>query len=254
VVPQGGGIAEAGLVGDGVDGVVTFLEQLLGQQDALPGQPALRCGAGLPDETTGEGALGHVRAGGQLPHGQRLVEMRTQPLEQIPQGAVAERGDGLVDVLRLAAVTMRWHHHPPGDAVGDPGTLFLPDQVQAGVDAGRGARAGDHRIVVDVQHVRVDLGLWIATGQLGRTAPVRGAASSVQQAGLAQDEGSAAHAQYPRAALHRRTEGVEQVTGKQRGRVRTGRHRRLAGPDAQPLVLDRGQRDQVGFGQALQAA
>src|SRR6516164_1347333 len=150
VVAQGGRVAEAGPVGDRVHRLVALLEQLLGQQDALPDQPALRRGAGVLHEAPGEGPLGHVRPGGQLAYGQRLVQVRAQPFEQVPQRAVAGGGDRLVDVLRLAAVAVRRHHHAPGDAVGDPRALLLPDQVEARVDAGRRARAGDHRVVVDV--------------------------------------------------------------------------------------------------------
>ena len=95
-----------------------------------------------------------------------------QPLQQVAQGPVAGGGDRLHDVLGLAAVAVRRHDHPAGDAVGDAGALLLADQVQAGVDAGRGARAGDHRIVVDVEDVRVDLGLG------GTGGPVRPRAAS----------------------------------------------------------------------------
>src|SRR5215471_4705545 len=66
VVAQGGRVAETGPVGDHVHRLVALLEQLLGQQDALPDQPALRRGAGVLHEAAGEGPLGHVRPGGQL--------------------------------------------------------------------------------------------------------------------------------------------------------------------------------------------
>src|SRR5205823_4661507 len=149
VVTQRGRVAEPGPVGDRVHRLVALLQQLLGQQDALPDQPALRRGAGVLYEPAGEGPFGHVRARGQLAYGQRLVQVRAQPLEQLPQGPVTGGGDRLVDVLRLAAVAMRRHHHAPGDAVGYPRALLLPDQVEAGVDAGRRARAGDHRVIID---------------------------------------------------------------------------------------------------------
>src|SRR6266566_9135490 len=101
VVAQRGRVAEAGPVGDRVHRLVALLQQLLGQQDALPGQPALRRGAGVLHEAPGEGPLGHVRARGQVTHGQRLVQVRAQPLEQVPQRTVTGGGDRLVDVLGL---------------------------------------------------------------------------------------------------------------------------------------------------------
>src|SRR5207248_2142158 len=86
--------------------------------------------------------------------------------------------------------------------VGDPRALFLPDQVEARVDARGRARAGDHRVVVDVENVGIDLGRRVAAGQFGGAPPVRGAAAAVQQAGLAQDEGAGADAQHPVAPEH----------------------------------------------------
>src|SRR4029077_6995153 len=135
VVTQRGRVAEAGPVGDRVHRLVALLQQLLGQQDALPDQPALRRGAGVLHEAPGEGPLRHVRPRGQLAAVQRLVQVHAQPLEQVPQGPVAGGGDRLVDVLGLTAVAVRRYYHAPGDAVGDARALFLPDQVEARVDA-----------------------------------------------------------------------------------------------------------------------
>src|SRR6266853_1290606 len=89
VVPQGGRVAEAGVVGDRVHRLVALLEQLLGQQDALPDQPQLRRGSRVLHEAPGKGPLGHVRAGRQLAHGEGLVEVAAQPFQQVPQRAIA---------------------------------------------------------------------------------------------------------------------------------------------------------------------
>src|ERR1700722_21025697 len=62
VMPQGGRVAESGPVGDDVDRLVGLFEQLLGQQDPLADEPALRRGPGLLDEAAGGGKRGH---GGQ---------------------------------------------------------------------------------------------------------------------------------------------------------------------------------------------
>ena len=79
-------------------------------------------------------------------------------------------GQRSLDVLGLAAVAVRRHHHPPGDLVGDLGPLLLADDVQAGVDAGGGAGRGDHRVLVDVQHVRFDHRPRVAAGPAPRRA------------------------------------------------------------------------------------
>jgi hypothetical protein len=55
VVPEQVSGAEAGAVGDLLNGEVVLLEQLLDEQDPLPGQPLVWRTAGGRDEATGEG-------------------------------------------------------------------------------------------------------------------------------------------------------------------------------------------------------
>jgi hypothetical protein len=75
------------------------------------------------------------------------------------------------------------------------------------------------------------------------------------RAGLAQDEGSAAYAQYLRAAGYRPAKGLKQVFGKPRRPGRPtgppGGQLGLAGAAAEPVVTDRRQGDQVRLGQTL---
>ena len=62
-------------------------------------------------------------------------------------------GSGRLDVLALAAVALRRHDHAAGDPGRHGGAELATHEVQAGVDAGGGAGAGDDRAVVDVEDV-----------------------------------------------------------------------------------------------------
>ena len=86
-------------------------------------------------------------------------------------------------------------------APGDPGAVVLAHDVQAGVDAGGGAGAGDDRAVLDVQHVAVDAGDREAPGEVVGVAPVRGGAAAVQQAGPPEQERARADRQDAGAAV-----------------------------------------------------
>ena len=92
--------------------------------------------------------------------------------------------------------------------------------VQAGVDAGGGAGAGDHPVVLDEQHVGVDRRLGEAPLQLVGVPPVGGAGASVEQAGLAEQERARADREHPGAARVRTAEDVEHRLGR---RVRRSR-------------------------------
>jgi hypothetical protein len=97
--------------------------------------------------------------------------------------------------------------------------------VQARVDAGRGARAGDQIAVVDEQHIAVDPGGRIHPRQFRCVRPVSGAVPAVEQARGTCDERSGADGQDRRAGLGRcpkgrqrfRRVGVGSVCGLRRG-------------------------------------
>src|SRR5438552_18439351 len=61
-----------------------------------------------------------------------------------------------LDELGLAAVAMRRDHHASGDLVRDAGPMVSADDVQAGVDPGRGSSRGHDAAAVDVEDTRVD--------------------------------------------------------------------------------------------------
>ena len=115
--------------------------------------------------------------------------------------------------------------------------LLLPDQVEAGVDAGRGARAGDHWVVVHVEHIRVDLGGREPASQIGRVPPVGGAPAAVEQPGLAEDERPAADV----SSLAPRSTAARSSASSGSGYWR--------GPSLTSLTA--GTRDQVGLGQPV---
>jgi hypothetical protein len=213
-MPQRHGVAEPGPFGDLVHALLGVLEQPLGEQDPLPGQPAQRGGAGLLHEPAGEGARRHVCQCGQFGDRHRLVEMLFQPAGQLRQGAGRLGRQRPVHELRLAAVPVRRHDHPAGDPVGHLRALLLAHHVQAGVDARRAARAGDDRAGVHVEHVRVHRGRRAVSGQVRRVHPVGGAPPAVQQPGRGQHERAGAHAEYPRSPRLRGTQRAQQRRGK----------------------------------------
>src|ERR1700738_3841944 len=68
--------------------------------------------------------------------------MRLRPLQERREPAGRPAADGVLDVLRLTAVAVRWHDQPAGHAVGDFGAIIAPDDVQAKVYARGAARRG----------------------------------------------------------------------------------------------------------------
>ncbi len=237
-----GGVTEPGPVRDHVDGLGRLLQQLLGQQDTLAGQPAQRRGAGLLHEPPGEGALGHPGPGRELADRDRLAEVTLHPADDLAQRVAGGHGDGPVHVLGLAAVAVRRDDHPAGDPVGHPAALLLAHQVQARVDARRGARTGDHRVLVDVQHLGVDDRRRMLPREIRGVPPVRGAPPPVQQPGRPEHERAVADAEHPGPALHGGAQRADQ------------RRRELAGRVRLELVVADGRHGhQVGLLQPVQA-
>ena len=140
----------------------------------------------------------------------RLLQVPDGPGQDLRQPVVAARGHRALDELALPTLALRRDDHPPGDGVGDAAAELAAHQVQARVDAGRGAGAGDEVAVVDEQHVRVHLGQWEACGELGGVPPVGGAPAPVEQPGRPEDERARAHAEQDGAGRVRRPQGLEQ--------------------------------------------
>ena len=108
--------------------------------------------------------------------------------------------------------------------------------MQAGVDARRGARAGDQVAVVDEQHVAVDPGGREAAGQLVGVHPVRRAGSPVEQPRLARDEGTRADGEDDRAGVGggpHRLQRLGQVVG---SADRRNRHEVRADEVVEPVI------------------
>ncbi len=133
--------------------------------------------------------------------GVRLVEVGQNPIQVRRKPFRAPNGDRLVDVLALTPVALGRDHHPACDLVGDLAAQFATDEMQAGVDARRGARAGDQVAVVDEQHVAVDPGGREPASQLVGVHPVRRAGSPVQQPRLARHERARADGEDDRAGV-----------------------------------------------------
>ena len=231
MVAQGGGVAEADLAGDPVDGVVGLLEQLLRRADPLPQDPAVGRGSGLLLEAAGEGARGHVHVAGERLDVQVVAQVLADPRQQRGQRLRLADRHGAGDVLGLAAVTVGRHDHPPGGGGRDLGAEVLAHHVQRRIEARSGPGTGHDRAVLDVEHVAVDGGLGEPGRQLGDVAPVRRGPTTVEQAGLADHErGRAVAEDEPAAGVDRADQldhlrrGLEVATlGDQADEVGVGR-------------------------------
>ncbi len=161
------------------------------------------------------GAVGHPGGPGQSGDRERVRQVVQRPLHRAGDAVVLllDRPDGGLDELGLAAVPVRRHNEAAGHAVGDLGAVVAPDQVQAEVDPGRAAGAGQHRSVVHVEHVRVDPDGRVALPQQFGVPPVGGGLLAVEQAGGGQGEGPGADRDDPGAALVRGAQRLDQGGG-----------------------------------------
>jgi hypothetical protein len=100
--------------------------------------------------------------GGELFDGHLPVQVPLHPGQHVAGRVALRARQRTLDVLRLAPVAVRRHHHPAGDVVGDLRAVLLAYDMEAGIDPGRGPGRGDHRTRVDVQHIRVDEGPRVA--------------------------------------------------------------------------------------------
>jgi hypothetical protein len=123
---------------------------------------------------------------------QRAVDLADRPGAGPGQAGAALRHRPLHE-LRLAARPVHGGHHPPGDLGGSLRPVVVAVQVQAQVDAGRDARAGQDLALIDVQGVGAEAHGGEPGGELAGVLPVGGGRPPVQQPGGGQGERPGAH-------------------------------------------------------------
>ncbi|MGX1494159.1 hypothetical protein RKD41_006418 [Streptomyces tendae] len=168
------------------------LQEVAGARHPLLDQPAAGTEAHLVAEAAGEGAPAHPGVPGEVGQGERLVQALQRPGAGRGGARGPALGDRLLDVLCLAAVAEGRYDTAPGDRVGQFAAVVGAHDVQADVDAGRGAGRGEDAAVVDEQHVRVDLDPRVHPAERLGDLPVGGGPASVEETGGGQDEGGRA--------------------------------------------------------------
>src|SRR6478736_2893317 len=116
---------EAALVRDAVEAEIGLLEEALGVDDALPGEPGGRRRTEVGLEAAGERARRHVGLGGELVDGELETDVLEHPVGDGRERQALHLGEGLVDELGLTAVALRRNDHAPGDLVGELGAELL---------------------------------------------------------------------------------------------------------------------------------
>ena len=111
--------------------------------------------------------------------------------------------------------------------------------MQAHVDAGRGARGGDHGALVDVEGFGPDRDAGVAGAEFARVLPVRGGFEAVQQARRRGQEHAEAMGGHRRAPPVRPAQRLEDALRGLRGDIRAGQDQHEVGRGQQvQVVLD----------------
>ena len=184
---------------------------MLAAPQALGGQPVGDAHPGRFGEMAGQGPAAHRRHLRQRVEIMRFANVLLKILKQ----AVYPRVAGvfryrLGDKLRLAALTVRWDDHPPGDLIGDKAAKALANEIQATVERRRGTRRGDNPLIVNVQRVDIQPHLRKQALKILLKLPVGRRAPVVQQPGVAEYKRPEAQADDLRAVIARANQAVQQ--------------------------------------------
>lgn len=136
-----------------------------------------------------------------------LLEILKQAVNPRVAGVFRYR---LGDKLRLAALTVRWDDHSPGDLIGDKAAKTLANEIQAAVERRRGTRRGDYPFIVNVQRVDIQPHLRKQALKILFELPVGRRAPVVQQPGVAEYKRPEAQADDLRAVIARANQTVQQ--------------------------------------------
>ena len=203
MLAQGRGVSKPARGRDGLDVQVAGLEQCLRRTDALLNHPAHRARPGLGDEVAGKGAWAHVRVSRHPLERQGLIQVVHDPGPRVAEPAVLQGRHRPLDELSLPAGAVGGHDHAARREIGDREAVVAPDEVQAQVESGGEARRREHRAVLDVEGVGVDIDLGVPGRQPGGVRAVGRGATAVEYAGGGEGEGARADRGDPGAAAGR---------------------------------------------------
>ncbi|GAA1673765.1 hypothetical protein GCM10009680_11780 [Streptomyces yatensis] len=213
VAAQIGRRAKTAQLRDPVHRQIAALQQLPGARDPLALQPSQRRRARGGVEAADQGARAGVGAAGEVGDGQRFVQPLGGPVQQRGERVVGALRQRRLDVLGLAAGPMGGRDELPGQGVGRLGAVVLAHQMQTDVDAGRGARPGQHIAVVDVEHGRIEPYGRIALGEQRGVHPVGGRRTAVEKSGRGEGERARAQRHDAGAAPMGLTQRGDQLLG-----------------------------------------
>ncbi len=182
---------------------------MLRAQQALPVEPGCRRGPRLGAEAPREGPRRHEGLARELVDGEILAEVAEHPLGHGGERVALALDDRRFDVLRLAAVALRWHDHASGDDVRGRRPELLAHDVQRRIDSGCRPCARHDPPVLDEEHVGVHLGARVLAHQTVGVHPVGRARAPVENAGLAEHERPTADTQHPGSAPLGRPDDVK---------------------------------------------
>jgi hypothetical protein len=114
-----------------------------------------------------------------------MKKWRKVPTRRIEHGSLYE--------LRLSAVAVGWNYETPRDLIRDFRTKVASDNMQAQVYPRRTASRRQNRTCIDVEHVRLNMDLWVARPERVNIAPVCRRAFAVQQPCRSQHEDARAN-------------------------------------------------------------
>lgn len=228
--PAGGDrIAEAACVGNLGHRPGGGLQQRPGFVQKPGVDPFRRAGAGGLGEPAVEVAGAHARTGGQCGDAEIRVEVGQGPFDELADRPPFFRfGQRPFDVLGLAAFPVRRDEQAPRDLRGGRRTEPRAHHVQAGVECGGGAGAGQHVAVVDVEGIGVDVDGGEAFGEFARRGPMRHRAPAVEDPAARYGEGAEAQAGDEGAAIVRPANQCGQRLGRgPEKRVPRGKHQEI---------------------------
>src|SRR5262245_54751390 len=98
--------------------------------------------------------------------------MRPDPVDELREAIAFVARQRTRQILRLAALAMRWYDQALRDQIAYPRTVVATHQMQQHVEAGGRTGGGQDLPCIHVERVRLDAHAWVTFGQLLRIPPM----------------------------------------------------------------------------------
>jgi hypothetical protein len=214
------------------------LNQPTSQSNPFNGQPSQRRSPQLRAKPPMQCRRTRSSSRRQVGDSQRPPQLLPRPSKHRCQRSIRHSRHRTFNELPLPTIPMPGENQPPTDSIGDLSPMVPLNQMQSKIKRSRATRSGQHRPVINKQHVRLNRNQRITTDEQISPPPMRSSPPPIQHSRISQRKRARAEAHQPSAPSSSPSNRRENQRTSRSQRIRPVGHKPSAKVAAVVMVVE----------------